>query len=154
MSKSITKDAKQSALNSSVAETAFDDSDNLAIDPALKREIDGKGLVHRWINSNTLKSNYGFDPRRWSPYKREGKASSGSESFGYTDTEGFIRRGDLILAVQSKEIATVRKNKVENRTKQLQTAVNGQAASAELRRTFREAGVQGAKVFDGYDENE
>ena len=130
---------------------AFDDSDAFAIDPVLKAELDGKGLAHRWINAKTYKDNYGYDRRRWVPYKRESKAPSGYESYGYADPEGFIRRGDLILAAQPQAFADNRKAKIIARTAS-QANQNKQAA-AELAETLKNSGHR-AKVYEGYDENE
>lgn len=125
--------------------------DAFSIDPALRAELESKGLAHRWINARKFKDNYGYDARRWVPYKRESKMPGGYESFGYADPEGFIRRGDLILAAQPIAIAEARKAKIAARTAAL--AGHNKQAAADLKKTMKEAGLN-AKVHEGFDENE
>ena len=48
MSKSVTKQQKAEATESSMGLNGLDFNDRLAIDPALKSELEGKGLVWRW----------------------------------------------------------------------------------------------------------
>lgn len=141
--------------NKQVAEKApvageFDLDDMLAIDPVIKAEIAAKGMVFRWLNSHKLKENYGFDSRRWVPYKTE---TSGDSVFGFKDTEGFIRRGDLILGVRSNAINEAHKAKIDRKNKTLAGAQNKQAAE-ELRQSLKDTGVKGAKVLEGYEEND
>lgn len=141
---------KQTAEKQAIAFSEFDLDDALAIEPTLLAEIKAKGLVHRWINSAKFKNNFGFDARRWAPYKRESK---GSESFGFTDSEGYTRRGDLILAVRSTEINAAHKAKIQRKNSNL-AATQSKEAASELRQRMKDAGIKGAKIFEGYEENE
>lgn len=152
MSKSVTKQQKAEATESSMGLNGVDFNDRLAIDPALKSELESKNLVWRWTNFKKLKDNHGFDPRMWAPYKRESKPTGGMfEAYGYTDPEGYIRRGDLVLAVQTQEIYNRRKADTDRRRAALNN--NQKVAAKQLNETFAEAGVK-AKVYSGYDENE
>jgi hypothetical protein len=150
MSKKVTIQDKQTASEiNNVA--GIDALDPFSIDPALRQELEAKNLAFRWINGHKFKQAYGFDARRWAPYKRESKPLGGSESFGYTDPEGFIRRGDLILAAQPMAVAEARKSKVRAKTKALERQQSG--AGDQLKKSFADAGIK-SKVFEGYDENE
>ena len=125
-----------------------DFNDMTSIDPALQAELESKNLEYRWVNAKKLQENYGFDPRQWTPYRSE---TVGKNPFSQRDSEGYIRRGDLILAVQSKEIANKRRNVVKmknDRNKQ-----HLRQSASELKETFRRAGVR-ADISEGYDENQ
>lgn len=148
MSKTNIKN-KQVNEKAPIAAAEFDVDDQLMIDPVIKAEIEAKGLVCRWINAHKLKENYGFDARRWVPYKPESK---GDSAFGFQDSEGYVRRGDLVLGVRSKEINAAHKAKIDRKNKTLSAVQNKQAAD-ELRMRMKDAGIK-AKIYDGYDEND
>ncbi len=141
---------KQTIEKQSVAFSEFDLEDSLAVEPQLLAEIKAKGQVHRWINGAKFKSNFGFDARRWVPYKRESK---GTDAFGFTDSEGYTRRGDLILATRSVEVNSAHRAKLDRKNKNLSAAQNKQAAD-ELRQSMKDAGIKGAKIIEGYEEND
>lgn len=140
---------KQNKEKLSNAYSEFDIEDALAIDPAVVSEIKRQGKVHRWINAKTLKDNYGYDARRWVPFKYEGKMT---EAFGFTDSEGFIRRGDLVLAVRDLAVAAAHKAKLDRKNKTL-AAAQDRVAADELRKKMREAKID-SLVVDGFDEDE
>lgn len=143
----VTLQDKEAASEASVAN--FDETDNFAIDPLLRRELKEKGLAHRWINAKKWKDNYGYDPRMWTPFKRESKMTPGYEAYGITDSEGYTRRGDLILAAQSESIAARRREKIASKNKNMQRDQQKMAAD-QLR-----SGLKGqGKVIEGYDEND
>jgi hypothetical protein len=127
----------------------FNLDDNLAVDAEVLAEIKGKGLVHRWINASKYKQNFGFDARRWQPYKRE---NQGNSAFGFVDSEGYTRRGDLILAVRSVELNAAHKAKIERKNMQLSAGQN-KAAADQLRQHLKDSGVTSSKVYEGYEEN-
>lgn len=128
------------------------EQDYFYIPPQLLKEIESKNMVCRWINAKKLQENYGFDRRQWTPYKKEG-AELTKNAFGGTDSEGYIRRGDLILAVRSKAVHERNSSQIASKNKNLNKITNKKAAE-ELRQSFREAGVSGVKVTEGYDDNE
>jgi len=140
---------KQAGTEAGINDFNFDFNDFFAVDPALKQEIASKGLVCRWINAVKLKANYGYDSRQWTPYKRESQPSVTST---FSDPEGFIRRGDLILAVQPKQLATARKAQVDARNLAQSSAKQQKAHADELKRQMRENGIK-ADISEGYDEN-
>jgi hypothetical protein len=125
-----------------------DETDHLAIDPVVLEDIKSKNLAYRWINAVKFKDMHGFDSRRWMPYKAE-IGSNKNNAYGYADSEGYIRRGDMLLAVQPMHINEARKTKIANRNKTLSSMQSKQAAQ-ELRNALGSSG----KVIEGYDENE
>jgi hypothetical protein len=70
----------------------------------------------------------------------------------FSDPEGFIRRGDLILAVQSKAVNSARKAQVANRNKSQSLAQRNKAQAEELRRQLRNNDIK-ADISEGYDDN-
>jgi hypothetical protein len=138
--------SKQAAEQLSTPNMDF--NDQLFLDEALKKELGDKKLAYRWINAHTLKKNYGFDRRQWKPYKRE---SADASPHGFGDTEGFTRRGDLILAVRPQEISD-RQKKINQARNNAYAASQNKQAAEELKETFSRAGVK-SKVYEGYDDN-
>lgn len=149
----VTLKNKEAAMN---VKTSADElsglGDQLAVDPIIKQELKAKNLVFRWINAKKLADNYGFDRRQWQPYKTENY--KGSVGFGHADAEGYIRRGDLILAVQTNEIAARRKALLKMKQESLNNAVatHNKANAQALKKAARDAGID-AKVYEGYEEN-
>lgn len=142
------KEAITSTSMTASGADSFDDQ--FFLSPAIKQEIESQGMVYRWINAKIFQDNHGFDRRQWQPFKS--KLASSSGSLGNSDSEGYIRRGDLILAVQSLETATRRRAILDRRKQALNSAVQNKEAARELKRTLSDAGIK-AKVLEGYDEN-
>ena len=142
----------QEAPLSDVAGVDFDDQ--LALDPRLKSEIIKKGLVFRWINGVKYKAAFGYDARQWQPYKRsETSVQLENNSFGYADSEGFIRRGDMILAVRSKALNDAEKQRNQNKINNLESNFKKKAVDG-LKQSFKEAGLsESSSIIEGYDEN-
>lgn len=127
-------------------------TDYFFVEPSLKREIEKQGMVCRWINAKKLQENYGFDRRQWKPYKKSSDSVATSNPFGGTDSEGFVRRGDLILAVRPKSIHDKYSEQINNKNKNLQKGHSKQAAE-EIKQKLQESGTRGIEVLEGYDEN-
>jgi hypothetical protein len=71
------------------------------IDSALQKELDEAGLVPRWVNIKQMENFGGYHPKGWVPYKR--KSINETEKLFGQSGDGFLRRGDLVLAVKKKE---------------------------------------------------
>jgi hypothetical protein len=119
----------------------FDFQDKLAVDPSLIKELKNKNLKYRWINAHQLTANYGFDSRMWRPYKAE--KSMKSSVYGQSDSEGYIRRGDLILAVQPNEIFNKRKQIIDQRNLANKAAMGSKEAAKSLRASFKANNIKG-----------
>ena len=154
MSNKVTKGTPVSAkTEAQEAPISLADLDNqLAVDPKLIAEFEAAGLAHRWINAIKYKNNYGYDARMWQPYVVK-KTGLENNYYGFTDDSGYIRRGDLILAVRKKELHEAVRERNANKIRNLAGAQR-KNAKAEMEKTMREAGVDGAKIFEGYDEND
>ena len=146
--KRVSLEDKEAGLSSGL-DVAFDETDQLSIDPALKQELKNANMSYRWINAKKWKDNYGFDPRMWAPYKRQSKMPPGYEAFGMVDSEGYTRRGDLILAAQTNAVAQKRKDKIASKNKALAGDQNKKAAQS-----LRESLQGKARVIEGYEEND
>lgn len=122
----------------------------LVLDDELKKELDSKNLAFRFINATKLRQ-AGVNKSMWVPYKRESKPTTESISalFG-TDVDGYVRRGDLILAVQSKELNQRRKALI-SRQNELYQNVNALKAN-EFKKNMREHNIK-TTVVEGYDED-
>lgn len=141
---------KQAGTEAGVNELNLDMNDFFAIDPQLKKEIEGKGLAYRWVNAIKLKANYGYDSRQWQPYKRE---TQGTGMTSFSDPEGYIRRGDLILAVQPKGVAQARRKQLDARNQAQSQARFAKTQAEELRQTMRKSGMD-VDIVEGYDEKD
>lgn len=122
----------------------------LEVPEGLKKEIDGKGLAFRWINATEFQRQYGFHRSGWKPYKPDVKVSGMSELGG--DAEGFVRRGDLILATKTK--AENEKHKLGLKMKADRALGYNKIKAEELRKDMLAAGIA-STVVEGYeDKNE
>lgn len=120
----------------------------LDLDPELEKEIEEQGFAWRWINLQQYRSQGNFHKNRWTPYKRKDVKS---DDFMPTTNEGFIIRGDCILAVRPIAIAIAHKKAIQAKNDRYKQ-YNKQQAD-DLRRTAKESGVK-AKIHEGYEENE
>lgn len=146
--KPSTVQEKELFTQQSMENTQYDFTDQLAVPPAILQEIEAKNLAHRWVNAPKLAANYGFDSRMWTPYKVE-KAPQGM--FSGVDSEGYVRRGDLILAVQPKQIAAKRKALID--AKNARNKGHNKQAADMLKEAFGKSGIK-AKVTEGFEDNE
>lgn len=111
-------------------------------------EIKEAGLVSRWINATEFKKAFGFHKNRWQPFQSKYMKSLANGIFG-GDPEGYVRRGDLILAVKSKELQDKHRAFVKDRTEAL--AGKAKQHKAKLREIAREHGVK-TNIDDDYDD--
>jgi len=118
----------------------------------LQAELKEKGLAYRFINRKKYIEEHGFHKGGWVAFKRDLKAKP-TDSLDFssgTDAEGYVRRGDQVLAV--KPIAEHEKFKrILKRKKQLYLGQNKLKAE-ELREMARAAGAD-MTVEEGYEED-
>lgn len=121
----------------------------LDIPGPIRSYCEEQGLVLRWINAVKFQSNGGYHKDYWVPFNfKEAKLELGLV-LGAQD--GFIRRGDTILGVRSKEIDAAYRASVKRKNARYNAAVSDQSAAEELKSVMRESGIKG-RVVSGYDE--
>lgn len=115
---------------------------------AIKDELEAKGLDCRFISYVKWKENGNMHRSHWVPYRCT--AETAADQFG-KDSEGYIRRGDTVLAVRSKERSEQHREFLKQRNERYRNF--NRLAASELRERMREEGMSG-KVHEGYEENE
>jgi hypothetical protein len=120
----------------------------LDMDPALAKELKEAGLVGRWINAKEFQKNYGFHHSGWTPYKKKAAPNAKVDSLFGGDPEGYVRRGDLVLAVKTTEEQEKHRMGLAYKAS-LNTGLNKKQAQ-QIAEAARNAGVK-SKVVDGYD---
>lgn len=150
MKKGLVK--KPSISEASVSSDMAGFSENasiLDIDPQIKEELAEKGLSYRWINANKFIAQHGFHRTGWKPYQTEKRERKGALDFGMgVDPEGYIRRGDLVLAVKPEEMQARHRQRLKLKN-DLYRGFNKQAAD-QLRELTRGIG----QVYEGYEAND
>jgi hypothetical protein len=121
----------------------------LSVDPAIAKAIEAQGKEYRWVGYQKLVSNGGYHERGWKPVKRSECGNMESiPTFG-VDPEGYIRRGDLVLAVRDKELCERHRaylREQAGRGKQIQ-----KKHADELRQQVKAAGID-ATITEGYED--
>lgn len=141
------KDVKKSERPSKDTNlTGFDGTEffanRLSLPQELKDRITSEGMDWRFINASQFRQSGGYHASHWQPYKLT------SGEFG-SNAEGILVRGDLILAARPKAVSQKHREVLDRRNK-AQQGINKQHA-ADLKKELRAAG---AKVFEGYEDNE
>ncbi len=113
---------------------------------AIKKELSAQGLVWRFIFVKKYIDNHGFHRSGWKPHQFAKPAEDrGKFDFGDgIDSEGYLRRGDQILAVKTKEAQAIHRAKIQRRN-DAHKQYNKQAA--QNLRTSADV-----KVFEGYED--
>lgn len=117
----------------------------------VKKEIQEAGLVCRWINAKTFKEQFGFHKHHWMPFKSKYMASLAGSIFG-GDPEGYVRRGDLILAAKSKELQDKHRAHIDAQNRAKIAGVTQESQRKQMREIAREHGVKNAKIEVDEDE--
>jgi hypothetical protein len=87
-------------------EFAFGSSDAMMkIDPALAAQFKKDGLVYRWINKKQYEANGNVHRSHWKAYRRDSASSSSADFVNGSNPEGYIVRGDMLLAVRTEKMA-------------------------------------------------
>lgn len=123
----------------------------LEIPLSIAEDIAKNGNVARWINGTQFQREHGFHRSRWQPYRIEKKPGVTASSAYSPDPEGFVRRGDLILAIRSEQEAAQHKAVLDHKAN-LYKGYEKQK-KAELQAHLKEAGIK-SKVEAGYGEED
>lgn len=149
LEKGLSSDVKTFSEESAISLVDMDNQ--LLVSPELVKEIKKKGLAYRWVNGIKLRNNHGFDPRQWTPYQVKKEVGGQNNYFGGTDSEGYIRRGDLILCVRLQRLNDAVKERNINRNKAL-AGEHRKATKEQLKQLQRDAGLSNSRITEGYDE--
>lgn len=114
-------------------------------------EIKKEGLAYRWINATEFKKSFGFHKNRWMPFKSKHMASLSGSLFG-GDPEGYVRRGDLILAVKPKELQDRHRAHIQAKNEAQAPGLITQKRNETMRELAREHGVKRTNVEIEEDE--
>lgn len=124
----------------------------LALTPELKQELAKQGFEGRWVNYKKLLDNQGHHEKGWVAYKRQKSDTMEASTFlNGTDPDGYIRRGDSILAVKTVDQAERHRQFLRSKAERQQAYTKEKAA--ELRSLARNAGMNSV-VDDQLDEDE
>lgn len=118
--------------------------DITAIGPELQKELNDKGLAHRWINQAEYVKNGGFHRSGWRAYRSEKKDASGDIG---TNADGYITRMGLILAVKTNEEQAAHRARLARKNRDM--AVSAKSKADEFKSLARKAG---ASVDEGYED--
>jgi hypothetical protein len=123
----------------------------LKIDPELKAELEGQGFSYRWINKKTYVDRGNNHRTGWKAYKKQASESRGSIDFDYgISPEGYVVRGDLILAVKPKAAQDAYRQHIRAKTERQSAVARRQAQ--QLRQM---AGHEGIKITsEGSDDQD
>lgn len=126
----------------------------LGLDPAIREALKKKGLSYRFVSAAKLQMNAGYHIRAWRPIKLKDIEGYGTIDLFGSDPDGYVRRGDLVLAVRPIELNEKHKTLLAqeaNRAKGIQ-----KRQADELRQHFKETGLDkaGMSVIEGYEEDE
>lgn len=79
---------------------------NFAVPADIEAFLEKEGLAPRYVNIETVRGYGGIHPKGWIPFKlpEEIRKARGGDIFG-ADPDGFLRKGDLVLAYKKKEAA-------------------------------------------------
>jgi hypothetical protein len=128
----------------------------IAVEPEMAKAIESNGYTYRWVNATKLASAGGYHHRGWkalptSELKKWGYGKMDSFSFTFgQDPDGFVRRGDLVLAVRPKEKTDIHRAYLKQEADRASNVQKKQAD--ELKQMFKDAGVDG-KVHEGYEDD-
>ena len=121
----------------------------LSLDPEIAKTIEGKGLSYRWISMRKWQEMGGSHDRAWRPIRRSECGNIGSNSISGEDPEGYIRRGDLVLAVRSRELNDKHKAYLRQESDRM-SRIQGKQRQ-ELAKEVESLGGK-IKISEGYDD--
>ena len=121
----------------------------LSVSPEVAKAIESKGMAYRWISYTKFIQMGGQHERAWRPIKRKdcGMMDSSPEN----DPDGFIRRGDLVLAVRPKELHEKHRAYLRQEAQRGKTVQKSHAD--ELRKYAKDQGID-MKISEGYGEED
>lgn len=124
----------------------------LAMDPALKVELQEQGLEWRFVDRKQLTDMGGYHKRGWQAYKRRGHATMDKQEFVFgSSPDGYIYRGSLVLAVRPISVGDKHRAVLAQRADRYKQV--NKTAAKELKQKANEAGLD-VEIHEGYEEND
>lgn len=129
----------------------------LALDPAMIKVIESKGHSIRFINFKQFINMGGQHQAHWKPISLKTLKEWGYDTIGVdtfisgSDSDGYVRRQDLVLATRPKDINDKHKAYLRQEASRVQN-LQGRHAQ-DLREYSRMAGLD-AKVEEGYEDEQ
>lgn len=139
---------KTGAVKKEKMETMYVPLNELEVPPKVREYADKENLSLRWINSVKFQGDGGYHKNYWVPFNFQKAEIDLGLVLGAQD--GFIRRGDTILAVRPKEISERHAKYLAGRNRLYKQAVEAKGQDS-LKQTMREHGLRG-RVLSGYDD--
>jgi hypothetical protein len=128
----------------------------LGVDPSIQEAIKKSGRAIRWISAPKLAEFGGYHARGWRPIKLDDLKAHGNIDAAFLqfgkDVDGYLRRGDCILAVRPIEIHEKHQAYLKQEADLRKKATQNKAQAAEIRKMVE--GLQGVEVTDGYDDDQ
>jgi hypothetical protein len=127
----------------------------LGLDPAITSALEAKGMDVRFINAKILQDMGGWNEMGWRPVPmKEVCNTTDTHSFQFgIDPNGFIRRGDLVLAQRPKDMGIKHKQYLAQENERARIKTKSKYHAEELRRLADEAGLD-ARIHEGYDDED
>lgn len=126
--------------------------DKTKIPEDIQEQLDKKGLVGRWVNLGKMKQFGGRHPKGWELYKID-RSPSEISLFGSGPTD-YFQRGDLVLAVKTKEKVELHRAYLRHEAEQHSFKSMVRRKGKEFKDQIREEGLDDAlSVVEGYDED-
>ena len=151
------KDSKKDskiAREPSVGEFTYDEffNNRLSLPSELKQKLTSEGLDWRFINALQFREGGNMHRSHWKPYKIDNPQSVGIMN---TTAEGFLTRGDLVLATRPKVITRKHKEFLAKRNAAYSGVNYNKTVAQEMKKIARDYNVEEqVKVYEGYEEND
>lgn len=131
----------------------------LGLDPDMVKTLEAKHLAYRFINYKKFVDMGGVNEGYWVPVSRKNLKEWGYDKIGTqdfifgSDTDGYIRRGDLVLAVRSQDLNEKHKAYLKQEANARSGRKMQKTHAEELRDLVKSSGL-GGNVHEGYEDEE
>jgi hypothetical protein len=126
----------------------------LSVDPAVAASIEKKGLEYRFISAAKLQANAGYHHRAWRAIKLKDIEGFSGDAFG-SDPDGYYRRGDLVLAVRSKELGDKHRTFLKQENARNNARLANKKHAQEMREYVKDNNLEeGMTVHEGYGKDD
>lgn len=121
-------------------------NNRLSLPESLKTVLNEAGLDWRFINAAQFRVEGNVHRSHWKPHK--------FDVTDLTSADGYVTRGDLILATRLKAVSAAHRKflKERNNLQKNQNKLDAQ----KMRQSLKDSGIDSsaARVYEGYDDND